>query len=842
MSSRAARSGRATSSPALGTGTGGTGTYTVTTSQTISSESLTAGTTGGNTITATGASASETLTYTAGASTDSFSGGAEKDVVYVTAAAVGSDTLTGGSNSGNTLILTTAGTAGLTHVSKFGTINLAAGANAVTLAAGTLNGSVTINDGTSGNNTVTASSNTTATTTTLTYVTGTGTDTFHGGAEIDVVKVAATHLSAGGGDTLTGGSNAANDLIVTTAGAVDLTHVSGFGTINLAGGGNQVTVVAGTLAGSVTIVDGGSNNSVNASGNTTVTGTTLTYVAANGTDTFTGGAETDVVKVAATRLVATTGGDTLTGGGSGANTLVLTGGGTANLANVSNFNTIDLNASGNTVILPTTAFTGATLTINDGTSGNNVINASAVGSTSTVLDYIVGSGSDTFTGGAENDVINASANTSTSKGKVLTVTLGTGTDTLTGGFENDVVKGTATQISGDTLTGGSGNNTLTVTNAGTTSLSGVSKFGTINLTAGINTVTVANGTLSGGAVTIKDAASSTNTIDASGVSSLGKTLTYIVGAGSTDIFSGGAENDVINASADTTASSTKSLTFTAGTGTDTLTGGFEQDLVNIAAANVAGDSLTGGSNAGNTLTLTTSGVARLSGVTKFGTIDLHGTTGNTVTVFDTTLAGGAVTISDGTGGSNNSVIALNDTGSSSGKTLTYNAGTGVDSFSGGFEKDVVNVAAANLKVSGGDTLTGSTNTANILNLTGTGAANLSAVRNFATINLNVGGNAVTVVDATLSGGAVTIKDTGGRQHRQCLGHHGRQRGTDADLCGRHRDGRLHRRGGERRGLRRDRHDDNRRKRHQPIHLCRYRDHRRGHRFWDERQQQAHVQQ
>jgi hypothetical protein len=73
-----------------------------------------------------------------------------------------------------------------------------------------------------------------------------------------------------------------------------------------------------------------------------------------------------------------------------------------------------------------------------------------------------------------------------------------------------------------------------------------------------------------------------------------------------------------------------------------------------------------------------------------------------VTVTDTTLSGGTVTINDGASG-NNSVSAAGDTSASTGKSLTYYAGTGTDSFTGGFENDTVHVSAAAV---GGDTLTG----------------------------------------------------------------------------------------------------------------------------------------
>jgi hypothetical protein len=370
--------------------------------------------------------------------------------------------------------------------------------------------------------------------------------------------------------------------------------------------------------GSVMINDGASgNNTVSAAGDTSAsTGKTLLYYTGAGTDSFTGGFENDSVRVSA----AAVGGDTLTGG-SGGNTLTLSTAGAANLGGVSKFGTINLATGNSTVTLTDATLSGGAVTINEGTSGN--YNVSAAG------------------------------DTSASTGKILRYTAGLGTDTFTGGFESDSVRVSAPAVGGDTLTGGSGGNTLTLTSAGTVNVSGVSKFATINLAAGNSTVTLTDATLSGGAVTINEGASGNYNISAAG---------------------------------DTSASTGKILRYTAGSGTDTFTGGFENDGLHVSAAAVGGDTLTGGSGS-NTLTLSTAGTANLGGVSKFGTIDLAA--GNSaVTVTDTTLSGGSVTINDGASG-NNTVSAAGDTSASTGKTLTYVAGSGTDSFTGGFENDTI---------------------------------------------------------------------------------------------------------------------------------------------------------
>ncbi|HME19883.1 MAG TPA: hypothetical protein VKI44_00700, partial [Acetobacteraceae bacterium] len=439
--------------------------------------------------------------------------------------------------------------------------------------------------------------------------------------------------SALAGTTITG--NGTNTLVLISPGTFSLGGVSKFTTIDLFASNktvtnNTVTATDTTLSGGkVTIRDGASgsitsSNTVSAAGDTALSkGKTLTYVTGKETDSFTGGFENDTVNVSATAV----GGDVLTGG-SGTNTLVLTSAGIFGLSGVNKFATIDLFAGDNTVTVTDTTLSGGKVTIHDGASGNNTIIVS---------------------------------DTSASKGKTLTYVTGKGTDSFTGGFENDTVNVSAAAVGGDVLTGGSGTNTLVLTSAGTFSLGGVSKFATVNLFASSNTVTnntvtVTDTTLSGGKVAIHDGASGSNT-----------------------------SSDTISAAGDTAASTGKTLTYVTGKETNSFTGGFENDTVNVSATAVDGDVLTGGSGT-NTLVLTSAGTFSLGGVSNFATVNLFASN-NAVTVTDTTLSGGKVTIHDGKSGNNS--ITVSDTVASAGKTLTYYAGTGTDSFTGGFENDTI---------------------------------------------------------------------------------------------------------------------------------------------------------
>jgi Ca2+-binding RTX toxin-like protein len=236
-------------------------------------------------------------------------------------------------------------------------------------------------------------------------------------------------------------------------------------------------------------------------------------------------------------------------------------------------------------------------------------------------------------------------------------------------------------VGGDTLTGGRGTNTLDLTTAGTFSLSGVGKFGTINLAAGNNTVTVADKTLSGGSVTISGGISGKNSITAAGdtAASTGKTLIYITGAGS-DTFIGGFENDVVNAAGDGSTSAGTTLTFTAGSGTDSFTGGFENDVVKVSAAAVGGDILTGG-RGNNTLDLTTAGTVNLSRVSGVETYALANGGANTLTLATANFAGvtgNSITVYGGNGGN-----TISEAGVAVADHVALNGGSGIDTLIAG---------------------------------------------------------------------------------------------------------------------------------------------------------------
>jgi len=295
----------------------------------------------------------------------------------------------------------------------------------VTVTDNTLSGgSTVIRAGASGNNTLDASGATASSGKSLTYVAGSGSDTFLGGAENDFIYVTANAVS--GGNFAGGGGS--NVFTLLTAGTFSLGGVKQFSPIMLAAGTNVVTVTDNTLSGGSTVIRAGAsgNNTIDVSGATASSGKTLSYVAGSGSDTFIGGAETDLVYVTAEAVS----GSHFTGGG-GANVLTLTTAGTFSLDGVKQFTPIMLAAGNSTVTVTDNTLSGGPTVIRAAATGTNTIDAStATGSSGKSLTYVGASGKSTFIGGAENDTVYAGTGGDT-------IYAGTGLGTYTAGSGAD---------------------------------------------------------------------------------------------------------------------------------------------------------------------------------------------------------------------------------------------------------------------------------------------------------------------------------------------------------------------------------------------------------------------
>ena len=322
-----------------------------------------------------------------------------------------------------------------------------------------------------------------------------------------------------GNDTITLGGGAdqlllgnGNNTLTLTNGTDQLVLGNGNNTMTLGDGADQI--IAG--AGSNTITTGNGNSQiVVGDGNDTITvGTgSNAIVLGNGLDTVTTGAGHNVVAVSG----ATISGDTLNGaqtsGDGTTNKLVMSAPGTMNPVNVSGFASWKLaNGGPNSLTLSEANFDrlpGGRITITGGNSGNTV-NAAALSAAHSVT--IVG---------------------------------GLGTDALTGGAGNDVFKFSVGALANsDTVIGHGGGDTLSMTTAGTVRAGGVIGVETYTLAgSGANTLTLSNANFTGvsGATIHVLGGAAGNTVDASAVTGARQL-----------VFTGGAGNDIIVAGSLTT--------------------------------------------------------------------------------------------------------------------------------------------------------------------------------------------------------------------------------------------------------------------------------------------------
>jgi hypothetical protein len=538
------------------------------------------------------------------------------------------------------------------------TVNSGGGNNTFKVASATL-GSVTINGGTKGTNTLDVTGGGTATMgagiTGITTVDLANATTFTANATPGLQVIGTTgadHITAGGagqvlsggagGSTLTG-ANAGDDIFRDTAAntnnatIVNLLPSDVIDITNLAPATTTLTksVVSATST-TLTLTSGATNTKITLSGSyqgnfvlgadtTGGGGTDITFVPTTGGTVIdlpttpvtlnTGPVSTTIVATAASLLAA----DSITGGtGTGVvNTLVLSGGGAFNLAalaQLTNFEVIDAQegegATAQTVTLRA-GLKNATVNVAADTSGDS-------------------SPGITIIGANDSDVINLGPGADT-------VTLGND-ETVNGGAGTDIYNVTKTTIANTTIKGGSGSNTLVVTGGG-------------NATMGANITGMKAVQL---ATTTNFTANSTAGLQISGSSAGGDTITL-------------------------------------GAATQSVVAGGPNETVKVSAAN-AGASVSG-LGANSTLDITSGGTITLNANTDVTTVKL--TSASTLI-----LNGMAFITADGSTGK--------DTIQAGGIDQTLTGGGGADTligFSGGY--DTFRDTAANLN---GDTINDFINT------------------------------------------------------------------------------------------------------------------------------------
>ena len=563
-------------------------------------------------------------------------------------------TLTGGASLASTAVVKVTGTAGLSAAGGLGAIgSVDASGTTGTVSVGTSTagaqvagiGTGVAYTGSTGNDTVTVGATTKAIslgggTNTLTLLTGTtalgtGGSLDGGTGTADVLGMsAADAATASGGTTfmskITGFERLSLNTVTTDA--VDLANLGNINYVTLAS-------ATGVVNSNPTLNNFASGGTV-VNNNTTSTGMTINVRNA-ATST------TDSLTIATTGATANTLGTVATSGVETVNfTTSSTGTNIAHIATLTDTALTSVKISGSAGLNLTQTSTAITSFDASG------VTAGAVTWTSGAL-----AGAATISGGAGNDVINA-----TSATKDLSLQGNGGQDTITGGDGNDTITDTSTTTptgaafaNGNSLNGGAGNDTITGGDGADTIVGG----------SGNDSITAAGGnddiTTTSGNDTVDAGAGDDLVTVASGNNS-------ILGGGGNDTIISGSGNDNIDAGDgdDTIRLATDDLTTS-----DTISGGAGANTIELTATGTALDDVdftrvsnvqTLASSAGIAISATlglaasNAGIVTVTGNTAADTITFTnayknaaatvalGTTANNIDTVDASLDGVALTV------------------------------------------------------------------------------------------------------------------------------------------------------------------------------------------------------
>jgi Ca2+-binding RTX toxin-like protein len=529
------------------------------------------------------------------------------------------DTLTGGTGTGDTLTITSGGTAltsgDFTNVSGFekivGATDVAQSmtlGDAMTAAAASLDMDFSANTTTAVTASIVNETNAGITITTggggdsLTMSVSSVGDTISSGAGTDGITTAIAQLTSA--DTVNGG--AGTDTITFsdtgTSADSDFTNVTNIEALTLADGTNSIVLGAEYAeSGSVTVTTQGTGADTITLGSGVTTAQTIA---------LTGGA--DVISAASASGAMTftitsdllTAADTVTGG-TGADTLTITGNSNqitaAEMANVTAIETIKVGSNAAVDML-----------LNDANTVSGVVTVDAALATSAAVTFSAAAEDDgtiNYTGGGGVDTVTGAETTATGD----TISAGAGADVITGG------KG------GDTITGGAGADVFTYT--ATNHSTGTAKDTITDYTTGTDflTFTIDNNTSTVAQTydaTIQTAQAGTSAVQANMSGSIGQT--FFDTTNNTIVVNANADNLVttLDYQIDVTAAATAANTIvagdvrfviTAGSGNDTIVTGGGVDTITGGAGD---DTITSGAGADTIVFAASSGMDTISDFTE----------------------------------------------------------------------------------------------------------------------------------------------------------------------------------------------------------------------------------
>jgi len=788
------------------------------------------------TWTVSGGNGSDTLVMSTGATSVTGANLADFEAVRITnASAV---TLNTAKNTVSAVTFDATG-ASFTGLASGGTANLTTGgsatvANAAWAAATATSDSLTVNIG---NNSLSGA--------TTTVLTADGMES----ATVNLLAAAtdSTSLRTVGLTASTTALNTLKTLVVNGAGAQPVTVTNGGAaltsvTVNAAGNVTATGLTGATAGYAVTsgagndiLTSGAGNDTLTAgAGNDSISGGAGSDVldGGDGVDTITGGAGVDVMTGGAgadrfafsantspTTVISTSSAsDTITDFVSGTDKLSGTGA-VAFLGNFTNIQTALSAATNsltnvvltNSAVFVTSENTLYVLTNNNGTLNVDDVVVKMTGVTSLqVSDFLLGAQ-------ATGNTVTANGTAASTLNVTQSSTAGTSTTTFLT-ENNDTINANTTNVAGATLTGGTGVDSLVISNASTATPTALYTIaGNANIT-GVESWTLPNAQVTGSSIAFNAAnfaVGTTYTVNASahlGLDNVGAPLANtaltidgsanaqtsspwsITGGAGNDSIRGGAGNDTISSGAgddtiDTLSTGSDSVdggagndTITGGAGSDTLIGGdgndtitngaaasrldggAGNDTINTTAANLLGSTFIGGSGAGDTLAITDAGTYTLAAaavaggaaaISGFETITLNGATTLTITPgADVAITGGAGATSI-TGTGNNITVTQ---GANQALTL---AGTSNYTVSGGTTGSITSTATGTLTV---------TSSANAQSVTSAAAATVSGATLGAALTVGGAGAftvtgvgtaaGATVTEAATATGALTISTAG----------------------------------------------------------------------------------